>query len=107
MQDNARNSPFLRLPAELRNKIYALVLGAWRFELSNQRNKFLAGSIHHPALFVVSRHRNFPAFNPSPRSAKILTPFMLVSRQVYVETAMLPFSTYTFKARDYHDELEK
>ncbi|KAF2253363.1 hypothetical protein BU26DRAFT_399624, partial [Trematosphaeria pertusa] len=67
---NQRESPLLRLPAELRNKIYSYVLGGRLWELKD-------------TLTAGSREKN---------SMSLLR----VCRQINAETASLPFELGTF-----------
>jgi hypothetical protein len=80
---NQRNSPLLRLPAELRNLIFRFALGGntWSFvvrEPYGQRIHNCSGFQHTFALLAVCR-------------------------QIYVETALLPFSLRSFSFNDPED----
>ncbi|KAF3001930.1 hypothetical protein E8E13_006799 [Curvularia kusanoi] len=74
--DNQRQSPLLRLPPELRNMIWAYALGDTVYRGDGYEN---------------SRDRKFAAEDPS------ISPKLLETcRQIYSETAMLPFRLNTF-----------
>jgi hypothetical protein len=66
---NANNSPLLRLPAELRNKIYALVLDEDGYVFSYPDRPTLASGERKNRLAILS-----------------------LCRQIHAETALLPFS---------------
>jgi len=83
---NRQRSPLLRLPAELRNKIYGYALGGIELRMS-YRSKELG---------VVSPMSYDPhmSFTPFHR----LVGLTLVSRQIYAETKILPFELCTMLA---------
>jgi hypothetical protein len=77
---NQQTSPFLNLPAEVRNTIYILVLG-------NRTYRF------HDAIARPHARLN------SDNEHHILA-LLLVSHQIYAETALLPYSLNTFSFRE-------
>jgi hypothetical protein len=77
MQLNAINSPLLRLPAELRNRIFTYVF-------SGEEYRFL-GNERGP---ITCRISSFQHNGLGP---------LLVSRQLYIETAILPYKLGTFR----------
>ena len=80
---NRQRSPLLRLPAELRNKIYGYALGGMELRVS-YRSKELG---------VVSAMSYDPSVSLTPLHRRVgLT---LVSRQLYAETKILPFELCT------------
>lgn len=87
MDRNARASPLLRLPAELRNRVYEYVLYKGTYWFNRER----ATTSKRPIEIV-------------PRIANRLS-LLRVCRQTYAETALLPFSLNTFcvRARTVHD----
>jgi hypothetical protein len=82
-RQNQRDSPLLRLPAELRNQIFRYALGGetWNFvvrESNRHRVRNCSGFQHALALLAVCR-------------------------QIYAETALLPFSLGSFSFNDSDD----
>jgi len=71
---NQRNSPLLRLPAELRNLVYRYALGDRTLILSTRNRKTLR-----------LRRRDTPAFS-----------LLAVCTQIHSEAALLPYSLNTF-----------
>jgi hypothetical protein len=82
---NSHQSLLLRLPAELRNRIWALVLSC------DQSLHWRLPGQWHPHLAANS-------------ASKIQLNTLRVSRQTYTETASLPFTLNTFVFRD-QDEM--
>ncbi|KAF1997460.1 hypothetical protein P154DRAFT_622443 [Amniculicola lignicola CBS 123094] len=77
---NQQTSPFLRLPAHVRTRIYKLAL-----------------TINH----VISTHNTslvYPSAPPSVERISVSTVILLLftSRQIYTEAALLPFGLYDF-----------
>jgi hypothetical protein len=72
---NQRNSPLLRLPAELRNQVYHYALGGRKFEVYRTACKQIR-------VF----QENLPAFA-----------LLLVCSQIYAETRLLPYSLNAFE----------
>ncbi|KAJ4287295.1 beta transducin [Kalmusia sp. IMI 367209] len=81
-QKNQLVSPFLQLPAEVRNRIYEFVLSDEKFEISHENQYLIIGK--------------------SERKKRAYLALLLVSRQIYAETALLPFSLNTFHANEPH-----
>jgi hypothetical protein len=76
---NRHLSPFCRLPAEVRNTIYAYVLGSRTFH------------------FADAIHRHHAKLTPSqPHLLSILR----VSHQIYAEASLLPYSLNVFSFRE-------
>ncbi|KAI4707661.1 hypothetical protein J4E89_007766 [Alternaria sp. Ai002NY15] len=73
---NQRESPFLRLPGEIRNQIYAYVFRDTMIPKFSQ-------------MFKADLERRLPV----PADLRLLT----VSRQVHAETRLLPFKLYAFQ----------
>ncbi|KAI4651704.1 uncharacterized protein J4E79_009185 [Alternaria viburni] len=86
---NRQRSPLLRLPAELRNKIYGYVLGGMKLRIAQRTRKldFLA------VASVDSPYAEIPLHT--------LTGLTLVSRQLYAETRILPFELGIMFALDF------
>ncbi|KAL1603635.1 beta transducin [Paraconiothyrium brasiliense] len=78
-QENQALSPFLQLPPEIRSTIYENTLGDETFKIS-PGGDMLLGKIE--------------------RKKTAYLALLLVSRQVYVETALMPFKMNTFQAHD-------
>ncbi|KAI4609748.1 hypothetical protein J4E80_008393 [Alternaria sp. BMP 0032] len=74
---NQRNSPLLRLPAEIRHMIFGYALGGKTFHIHHHEYQGIAknGTVSKNALALLA-----------------------VCRQVFAETALLPFSSNTFSA---------
>ncbi|KAH5409366.1 hypothetical protein HBI46_173170 [Parastagonospora nodorum] len=79
--DNSWRSPLLRLPSELRNRIYDYVLGGVYWNLTD----------------VAPPRGPLP---PPLRSPETYGALLRVSRQIFIETATLPFSLGSFQAWD-------
>ncbi|USP77115.1 hypothetical protein yc1106_04389 [Curvularia clavata] len=77
-RQNQQQSPLLRLPAELRNKIFAYALGGRTFRFKTTGN--------------------YPWYIKNVTKYKHALALLQVCRQIYAETALLPFSTNTFSA---------
>lgn len=119
MDRNSFTSPLLRLPPELRGLIYGLVLGGqqvwiahsesiveWR-TTSERRARLLGGAetgqqsgqyYHRWGKFYHSTAEPFDIVNPF-RSALHLG-LLSVCRQIYTETALLPYALNAFTFRD-------
>jgi hypothetical protein len=81
---NQQQSPLLRLPAELRNKIYGHVLGGFIISFRTSRPR------HHCLIrFKVSR--KIGEFKPSN--------LLLICRQINAEAQLLPFELNEFNYR--------
>ena len=80
---NRQRSPLLRLPAELRNKIYEYALGGMQLRISYSERKFalLSALSYDPSVSLTPLHR--------------FVGLTLVSRQLYAETKILPFELCT------------
>ncbi len=77
-RQNQQQSPLLRLPPELRNKIYGYVLGGKVFQFRSEKYHELVKS-------SMKKKQNLALLG--------------VCRQVYAETALLPFTLSTFSIR--------
>ncbi|KAJ4345395.1 beta transducin [Didymosphaeria variabile] len=75
-QENQEVSPFLQLPPEIRSTIYEYTLGDETFKISPQEH----------------------ILGKTERKKKEYLALLLVSRQVYVETALIPFKMNAFQA---------
>jgi hypothetical protein len=82
---NQQQSPLLRLPAELRNKIYEYALGGMELHISSR-------SRMSDQFSVVSSD---PSFDNIPLHR--LIGLTLVSQQLYAETKLLPFELGTVR----------
>jgi hypothetical protein len=78
-----QNSPLLRLPAELRNKIWEYALGAMEFRL------------------LYRSSRKIPV-QPKPSEKKNAFALLRVCRQIYSETAPLSFAVNSFSIRPHY-----
>ncbi|KAI4662024.1 uncharacterized protein J4E78_004815 [Alternaria triticimaculans] len=80
---NRQRSPLLRLPAEIRNKIYGYALGGMELRISYRTRKFalLSALSYDPSVSLTPLHRRVG--------------LTLVSRQLYAETKTLPFELCT------------
>lgn len=90
---NARNSPLLRLPAELRNKIFKEAIGNNCISIVQERRPM--GSTHN----VVKNYGppdHFQDKYPTLGESSAYYHIPLVCRQVYNETALLPYSLNIF-----------
>ncbi|KAI4631502.1 uncharacterized protein J4E87_002207 [Alternaria ethzedia] len=76
-RQNQRNSPLLRLPAEIRHLIFGYVLGGKTFVIDHYVNQDIA------------KNRTL---------LKNALALLVVCRQVFAESALLPFSSNTFSA---------
>ncbi|KAF2831383.1 hypothetical protein CC86DRAFT_463281 [Ophiobolus disseminans] len=85
MDRSRQNSPFLLLPAELRNQIYASALSGEIFDVHCWRRYTPFGF----ATRVIKKRTNFLSL-------------LSVCRQLYVETRLLPlhFNAFRFKSQD-------
>ncbi|KAF1997454.1 hypothetical protein P154DRAFT_565366 [Amniculicola lignicola CBS 123094] len=116
---NSKDSPFLRLPAELRIKIYELALGGRRLILSSRLLRATSRDLSTSpissewqippcssfAMRAFSASKSTPPPGPRPvtnvskvQSTAKPTGFELlqVCRQIYTETAILPYSLNLF-----------
>jgi hypothetical protein len=83
MEENARQSPLLCLPAEIRNKIFNYALRGHRIRPVVERSVILQG---HPDTWARLRR--------NPIKHRFALP--KVCRQIYNETAILPYTLSTF-----------
>jgi hypothetical protein len=81
---NQQQSPLLRLPAELRNKIYGHVLGGFIISFPTARPR-------HHCLIRFKFSRKIAEFKPSN--------LLLVCRQINSEAQLLPFELNEFNYR--------
>ncbi|KAL6712117.1 hypothetical protein ACN47E_003160 [Coniothyrium glycines] len=82
---NQQNSPLLRLPAEIRHKIYAFALGGFEFRVSDNQKFGRKTRLVHKA----SRSRVWA-------SGRVVLALTETSRQIYAETKELPFLLNVF-----------
>jgi hypothetical protein len=90
-----RQTPLLRLPAELRNKIYCMLLGGWEFGMATRAD----------SRALVCRLIDSGG-NPDKKywkPAHVHQAFALIKacRQIYSDTKLLPFELNTFHTRSY------
>jgi len=94
---NRQRSPLLRLPAELRNKIYEYALGGMELRISYRTRKFalLSALSYDPSVSLTPLHR--------------FVGLTLVSRQLYAETKILPFDLCTMDVTrsSFHFQIER
>ena len=103
-ETNAQSSPLLRLPAELRNRIFGYVLGGhevrfvWEDKPRHQRSN---------RIFEIQRAGENSVMTSEEK--KRFLSLTLASRQIYTETAMLPFAanTFVFVGLRHPEEAEK
>jgi hypothetical protein len=81
---NQQKSPLLRLPAELRNKIYGHVLGGFIISFRTSRPR-------HHCLIRFKFSRKIGEFKPSN--------LLLICRQINAEAQLLPFELNEFNYR--------
>ena len=110
MTRNSSASPFLRLPPEIRVRIYSLVLGGQQLWISHSGCRIRFGTPGKSQLGPSSQyfHRwgTFGHFTAEPLSS--INPFsstlhlglLRVCRQIYIETALLPYALNTFTFKD-------
>tara|TARA_R110002003_G_scaffold126_49_gene11846 strand:- start:14935 stop:15591 length:657 start_codon:yes stop_codon:yes gene_type:complete len=97
---NARTSPLLRLPAELRNRVYDYVFGnivittgtatIHRRPLRRTQINFRRPSVRRTYDYLSAREQG------SYKDLKYLCGLMFVCRKLYMETQLLPFASSTF-----------
>ena len=107
---NHSTSPFLRLPAEIRVRIYSLVLGGQQLWISHTSSKLRCGEPGKTSLGPSSQyfHRwgKFghytaePLSSANPFSSTLHLGLLRVCRQMYTETALLPYALNTFTFKD-------
>ncbi|KAF2831586.1 hypothetical protein CC86DRAFT_141266 [Ophiobolus disseminans] len=90
-QQNARASPLLRLPAEIRNTIYEHAFMDWEVRISND----VAYSRH---IEIRDKNENMFSSSNSSASHNLLAP-TLAYRQMHADTAMLVFRHVTLVSR--------
>ncbi|KAF2030008.1 hypothetical protein EK21DRAFT_66407 [Setomelanomma holmii] len=83
---NNQNSPLLRLPPELRNKIWRYVLG---------------GNVLRWTLVSSSRYSLKYRMAPPPGQIILGLDLLRTCRQIYAETALLPYQLNTFACTEY------
>ncbi|KAI4684957.1 uncharacterized protein J4E88_004399 [Alternaria novae-zelandiae] len=94
-RQNQQDSPLLRLPPELRHLIFSHVIGGKTFEILYDRSGPYRSPIRERLSSKVPK-RKFIAKNITV--AKNTLALLVVCRQIYAETALLPFSSNTFSA---------
>lgn len=104
MNRNASVSPFLRLPPEIRIRIYRLVLGGQQIFIGLYPNAF----DHNNRSHCGERFYHFNTVNGRGRGLDIR--LLRVCRQVFTETALLPyahnhFSFETISVRQHFEAL--
>jgi hypothetical protein len=97
-ETNARLSPLLRLPAELRNQIFSYALGGYNihFQIVREARDPLVPFqvLRMERVFDIRRPKHESGLTSEEKSSFLnLT---LVSRQIYTETGLLPFVANTF-----------
>ncbi|KAH3905704.1 hypothetical protein HBI56_211890 [Parastagonospora nodorum] len=80
---NIQLSPLLQLPGEVRTLIFTFVLGGHDIQLNHRMRNFEIRPYHTAACLSSGGQRSFLNLT-------------LVSRQIYIETAMLPFVANTW-----------
>ena len=93
MNRNASVSPFLRLPPEIRLQIYKLVLGGQRLWIDFDGSM---GGMYYGGDSPKSMHTS--TFNGRPQGFDIS--ILRLCRQVFTETALLPFALNKFAFQD-------
>ncbi|KAF2109938.1 hypothetical protein BDV96DRAFT_691572 [Lophiotrema nucula] len=102
--ENATSSPLLRLPAELREKIYRNVFGKKNTieiieNLSAKKDETRFGCrVYFPGTGLKS-HYGFLSFDVLPSTAYTL--LSSVCRQLYKETSILPYKNNVFLQRTF------
>jgi hypothetical protein len=101
MEQNARNSPLLSLPAELRNRIYIYIFGGRTTGLE-------CTSDHIYADFPpdMTPHSPYDAPNNEFASGSSLLQVLAVCRQIYLEARAFPFSLSIVRFDDEDEALE-
>lgn len=97
---NARESPLLRLPAELRSQIYSLVIGYKTVSIIHIHSTNSFGLTCKPGYV---NPRTFT--RPLKCNARDMTALNGVCRQLYLETSRLPFELNIWAFR-WWDEME-
>jgi hypothetical protein len=95
---NAQSSPLLRLPAEIRNAIFSYALGGYNihFQIVREaRDPLVPFQVLRMERAFDIRRPNHEAGLTSEEKSSFLN-LTLASRQIYVETGMLPFIANTF-----------
>ena len=110
MDRNHSASHFLRLPPEIRVRIYSLVLGGQRLWISHTGSKLRRGkpgkSQLGPSSEYFNRWGKFGHFTAdalssiNPFSSILHLGLLRVCRQIYTETALLPYALNTFTFKD-------
>lgn len=113
-QRNKRLSPLLRLPPELRNRIWELVLTVGQINVCFKNQTHTSHTFHGPSVEIIERGfycrilrrsqnpwrpQNAKKHNPDPpRGMTLLSP---VCRQLYHETVLLPYTlnAWSFESR--------
>ena len=108
MTFNSYRSPFLRLPPEIRNRIYELVFGGHRLWIgyTPHRHEYTyinkerhqthsGGGLYHRMYARDDKSKNRPHWKPGSLNLGLLR----VCRQIYGEAALLPYTLnrFTFK----------
>jgi hypothetical protein len=114
---NQLNSPLLRLPGELRNRIYEYVLGG--LTIRNLENVLSAAHVvHEPVgleqygarahgtvvpVYASSDVSDEPWYRYQPKTVLLHVNLLKVCRQIYSETHLLPFQLNAFEI--HHEKL--
>ena len=99
MNRNVSSSPFLRLPPEIRLRIYKFVLGGQQLWIGHTLSKpEREPLIHHGRTYVHPRylHRGGFFYHFDGVGGKLDLRLLRVSRQVFMETALLPYFSNKF-----------
>ena len=99
MNRNASVSPFLRLPPEIRLRIYKFVLGGQRLWIDFHRAEFRY-SVGEPYAPPTHYGGCFYHFNGIDRSSRLDIRVLRLCRQVFSETALLPYALNDFTFAD-------
>jgi hypothetical protein len=87
---NARTSPLLRLPAELRNRVYDYVFGNIVITMARATNRGPAKRRRTYRYYLSARQQS------SSKNLKSLCGLIFVCRKLYAETQLLPFTSSMF-----------
>jgi hypothetical protein len=100
-QFNQDQSLFFQLPAEVRNNIYGYVLGDTRITITNEPER---GAVTPNSCYCLTE----PVLHPGLTQPSLVglyhhqaLPLLLVSRQIYAEACLLPFTLNTFDYRTF------
>ncbi|KAF2468273.1 uncharacterized protein BDR25DRAFT_316388 [Lindgomyces ingoldianus] len=97
-KENSLKSPLLRMPPEIRNKIFGYVLGGHDIKIQVEKNKYILETRQWSHdIWHVARPLDSPQnCDPSPYSVKPNFQLLRVCRQIYNEAAVLPYKLNNF-----------